>query len=67
MIFFTDTNLLYKGKRTTRESHIALAKEHGFTQLPIIIADGEAGEEYTEINITKAKTKHFKTCKIGKK
>jgi len=47
--FFTDTNVLYKGERTTREKHIALAKEHGFTQLPIIIADGEMGEENVKV------------------
>jgi uncharacterized Fe-S center protein len=65
-LFYTDTNVLYKGKRTTRETHIELAKQHGFTQLPIIIADGELGEENTEVNIEEAKPKHFKECKIGK-
>lgn len=65
-IFFTDTNVLYKGRRTTRDSHTALAKEHGFTQLPIIIADGEAGEEFIEVDIKETNSKHFDSCKIGK-
>lgn len=60
---YIETNVLYKGQRTTRENHINLAKEHGFTELPIIIADGERGEEYKAVEINK---KNFKTVKIGK-
>ena len=40
-----------------------LAKEHGFTKIPIVIADGEKGEDYYEVEIN---MKHFKKCKIGK-
>ncbi len=65
-VFFTETNVLYKGKRTTKDSHTTIAKEHGFTQLPIIIADGEMGENYTEVKINKPPAKHFTSCKIGK-
>ncbi len=61
--FFTDTNVLYRSPRTKRNTHMELAKEHGFTRLPVVIADGDHGEEYDEIEIDK---KHFKTCKIGK-
>ena len=61
--FFTDTNVLYRGERMTRDKHITLAKEHGFTQLDIKIADGEHGEEREFIEINK---KHYKKCKIGK-
>lgn len=61
---FIETNVLYRGERTTREKHIKLAKEHGFTKLPIIIADGEHGEEYEVVDINK---KHFKSCKVGRK
>ena len=61
--FFTDTNVLYRGERMTRDKHIALAKEHGFTQLEIKIADGDHGEEKELIKINK---KHFKKCQIGK-
>ena len=59
---YIETNVLYRGSRTTRDSHIELAKEHGFTQLPIIIADGDHGEAYDEIKIDK---EYFSTCKIG--
>jgi len=60
---FIETNVLYLGERTIKESHIALAKEHGFSRLPIIIADGEKGEDYSEVAIDK---KHFRSCKIGR-
>jgi uncharacterized protein len=60
---FIETNVLYVSPRTRKKSHIALAKEHGFTRLPIVIADGEKGEDYKEVEI---KGKHFSKCKIGK-
>lgn len=59
---FIETNALYRGERNTKEKHIKLALEHGFTELPIVIADGEYGENYENIEINK---KHFKSCKIG--
>lgn len=59
---FIETNVLYRGARTTRTSHEALAKDHGFTQLPVIIADGDHGEAFQEIVIQKD---YFETCKIG--
>ncbi|MGI6589871.1 MAG: DUF362 domain-containing protein [Candidatus Iainarchaeum sp.] len=65
--FYIETNVLYKGKRTTKKDHLNLAKAHAFTQIPIIIADGESGEDYKEIDISKYNTNHFKKCKIGKK
>ena len=61
---FIETNVLYKSLRRVRETHLELAKEHGFTRIPIIIADGDHGENYSEIEINK---KHFKTCKIDRK
>ncbi|MBE6008264.1 MAG: DUF362 domain-containing protein [Lachnospiraceae bacterium] len=60
---YIETNVLYKGERMTRDSHIKLAVEHGFTQAPVIIADGDHGESYTEVEINK---KNFRTCKIGR-
>lgn len=60
---FIETSILYGGERTTREKHINLAKEHGFTRIPIIIADGEKGEDYYQVEINR---KHFAKCKIGK-
>ncbi|KAB3525892.1 DUF362 domain-containing protein [Alkaliphilus serpentinus] len=60
---YIETNVLYRGARTTSESHIETAQNHGFTQIPIIIADGEIGTEYDEIEINK---EYITKCKIGK-
>ncbi len=60
---FIETNVLYIGERTTKEKHLMLAVEHGFTQIPVIIADGEHGEDFEEVEINK---KNFDKCKIGK-
>ncbi|MCT8977825.1 DUF362 domain-containing protein [Clostridium sp. CX1] len=60
---FIETNVLYMGERTTKAKHMKLAEEHGFTQLPVIIADGENGEAYEAVEINK---KHFEKCKIGR-
>ncbi len=62
-ISFIESNVLYKGRRTIREEHIKLAKEHGFGFLPIHILDGRMGEEQIEVEINK---KHFKKVKLGK-
>lgn len=59
---FIETNVLYRGSRTTKENHIALAKDHGFTRVPIIIADGDKGEAVHEVQIDK---KYFDTVKLG--
>lgn len=60
---FIETNVLYRGARTTKENHIKLAKEHGFTRIPIIIADGEMGENVYEVEINKT---YFDKVKLGK-
>ncbi len=59
---YMETNVLYRGERTHRDDHIRLAKEHGFTQIPITIADGEQGEDYTEVPIP---GNRFSKCKLG--
>jgi uncharacterized Fe-S center protein len=61
--FYIETNVLYRGSRTTTEKHIETAKYHGFTQIPIIIADGDIGTEFDEIEINK---EYINKCKIGK-
>ncbi len=60
---YMETSVMYGGQRHKRDLHIKTAQEHGFTQLPIVIADGEQGEAFTEVKIDK---NHFTTCKIGK-
>ena len=60
---FLETTVLYGGKRFKRDSHLELAAEHGFTRLPVEIADGESGEELYQVDVN---LKHFKKCTIGK-
>lgn len=59
---FIETNVLYRGARTTEESHRRVAAEHGFTRIPVIIADGAIGTDYSEIPIHR---EFIDTCKIG--
>ncbi len=59
---FIETNAIYSGARMRRHTHIELALAHGFTRLPIVIADGELGEDYAGVDID---GRHFKTCKIA--
>jgi len=61
--FYIETNVLYQGERTNRNSHQKLAREHGFDDLPIIIADGEIGEDSYSVDIDQ---KHFQKCLLGK-
>ncbi|MCM8763150.1 MAG: DUF362 domain-containing protein [Candidatus Omnitrophica bacterium] len=65
--FLTDTNTLYKGRRTNAIDHLEIALEHGFTfeqaKAPIFIADGFMGEDYEEVEINK---KFIKTAFIAK-
>ena len=59
---FIECNVLYKSKRSKRETHIALAKEHGFGFLPIDILDGAVGDNKIEVEID---TKNTKRAKLG--
>ena len=61
---YIETNVLYKSPRTKTDTHIEVAKEHGFTDLDIVIADGSDDNMYNEIEVN---LKNFKTCKIGSK
>ncbi len=60
---FIETGAVYSGSRMRAADHRALASDHGFTALPVVIADGERGEEFVEVVIDQ---KHFKTCKIAR-
>lgn len=59
---FIETNVLYRGPRTQKTTHVALAKAHGFDRIPIIIADGDQGEASVDVPINK---EFFDVCKIG--
>jgi uncharacterized protein len=51
--FLTDANALYRGMRHNATDHMKIVRKHGFDKLglPVIIADGERGEEETEVSI----------------
>ena len=56
-----ETNTAYRGRRTQTESHIELARDHGFTNMPIDILDSGGT---LELPVTGGK--HFKTALLGK-
>jgi uncharacterized Fe-S center protein len=58
-VTFVETNVLYGGKRGHTDSHIKLAKEHGFTYAPIDILDSEG-----EVEIP-FQGKHYKAVYTG--
>lgn len=58
---FIETNVLYESKRKYTESHVKLAKEHGFTFAPIDILDSGGVLEYECEDL-----KHFEKIKVGK-
>jgi len=60
--FFIETNTV-TGQRTNRGSHLRVAKEHGFTKIPVVIADGETGNDQTMVPIKNGK--YFKACRIA--
>lgn len=66
MVFLTDSNTLYTGKRSNAVDHLNTAMENGFNPITVgcnvIIADGLKGTEYREIEINQ---KYCKTAKIG--
>lgn len=60
---YIETNVLYKSPRTRKDTHLAVAAAHGFTQVPVIIADGDHGEDYIDLPIHQT---HFQTAKIAR-
>jgi uncharacterized protein len=51
-----ESNVLYKGSRTTSKDHLKVAREHGFGDMDIDICDGEHGQEVIE----------YDGCKFGR-
>lgn len=60
---YIETNVMYYGQRMKKSDHLQLASDHGFDRLPVIIADGDRGEDFYEVKIN---GKHFDSCKLGK-
>ena len=61
--FFAETSVLYGGERFEREKHLKLAAQHGFTRIPVVIADGAHGEDASDIPVN---FRHFKYCSLAK-
>ncbi len=62
-VFFTETSVLYGGERFEREKHLKLAAEHGFTRIPVEIADGAHGEDACDIPVD---LHHFRSCSVAR-
>lgn len=60
---YMETSVLYGGERFNREKHLKLAEDHGFTQLPVIIADGAHGEDAVDVPVN---LKHYRFCSIAR-
>jgi uncharacterized Fe-S center protein len=57
-----ETNVLYVGKRRYTESHLKLARDHGFTYAPIDILDAK-GER--ELPVANPRIRHYRKVKVG--
>lgn len=57
---FVETNVLYVGKRRYTESHIELARTHGFDYAPIDILDSSGD------SVVESKTSHFTKVYLGR-
>jgi hypothetical protein len=62
--YFIETNTA-TGPRSKADTHLKAAKEHGFTQISFVIADGEKGFDHVKVEIKSGK--HFKSCLIATK
>ncbi|MBO5762781.1 MAG: DUF362 domain-containing protein [Lentisphaeria bacterium] len=60
---FAETSVLYGGERFTREKHLKLAAAHGFTEIPVVIADGASGEDARDIPLNQH---HFQSASIAR-
>ena len=65
--FVSDTNTLYRGKRTNSKDHLQLAREHGFTKkamgMDVIIPDDAKKEDTAALSINQ---KFIKTAKVAR-
>ncbi len=57
-----ETNVLYVGKRRYTESHIRLARDHGFTYAPIDILDADGD---VELPVANPRIRHYRKVKVG--
>jgi uncharacterized protein len=66
LVFLTDSNTLYSGRRSNGPDHLEAAYENGYNPLstgcPVIIADGIRGTEFREIELN---MEYCSSAKIG--
>lgn len=66
IVFLTDCNTLYSGRRSNGPDHLEAAFENGYNPIvvncPVIIADGIKGIDYREIELD---LEYCKSAKIG--
>jgi len=63
--YFIETNQAPIGDRWREDIHLKIARNHGFTQIPFVIADGKDGFDHELVKIEGGR--HFRDCKIAKK
>lgn len=65
--FVTDSNTIYRGRRSNAVEHLQLAYEHGYTPeylgAPLVIGDGLRGNSFVEAPVPGGK--RCRTAKIG--
>lgn len=59
---FMETNMA-NGGRTKTDIHYQVAKDHGFTRIPFVVADED--EENGEVAVEISGGKHFDKCKVA--
>lgn len=62
--YFIESGMV-TGPRSKGITHRQVAKKHGFTQIPFVVADGENGKDSIKVKISSGK--HLKSCLIAKK
>jgi len=60
--YFIETNTV-TGARSKGSNHQIVAKKHGFTRIPFVMADGEDGDEDVDIPVSHGK--HFSSAHIA--
>lgn len=58
-----DCTVVYDSDRALASTHKEVARDNGFDFAPIVIADGERGNEIMRVEVGK---KHFDEVKLGK-
>lgn len=62
--YFIETNMV-TGPRSAASTHFEVARKHGFTRIPFVIADGEDGEDHVLVPVTGGT--YIKKAKIARK